>query len=351
MNKNNKKQNKLLILIPLALLLVWFTISGIGGPVFGKLSSVSSNDQVNFLPASADSTKVQNVIAKYQSSKSVPAIVVVTSNSKIGITQLMHYQGLDAKITAIKGVQPGKSGVLGPIPSKDGLAIEYVVQITDTNNINGTVKEIRSTVDNGLIVGDKAYVTGPAGIAADLINAFGGIDGILLFVAVGTVFVILLLVYRSIILPFLVLISAMFALTGAILVVYYLAKNNVIKLNGQSQGILSILVIGASTDYALLIISRYREALDHLQSRYDAVWRAVKFSFEPIIASASSKNKILATLYPKFRRKPKKHGFESLIAFNGLAYEEIGLNQIPRLEYSLDGVPYDQALKQLKGEA
>jgi RND superfamily putative drug exporter len=288
MNQKNKKQNKLLILIPLALLLVWFTISGIGGPVFGKLASVSSNDQVNFLPASADSTKVQNVIAKYQSSKSVPAIVVITSNSKIGTSQLIHYQALDPKITSIKGVQSGKAGVLGPIPSKDGLAVEYVIQITDTGNIGGVVKDIRSTVDAGLISGDKAYVTGPAGIAADLIKAFGGIDGILLFVAVGTVFVILLLVYRSIILPFLVLISAMFALTGAILVIYYLAKNNVIKLNGQSQGILSILVIGASTDYALLIISRYREALDHLQSRYDAVWRAVKFSFEPILASAST---------------------------------------------------------------
>jgi len=288
MNQKNKKQNKLLILIPLALLLVWFIISGIGGPVFGKLADVSSNDQVNFLPASADSTKVQNVIAKYQSSKSVPAIVVITSNSKIGITQLMHYQALDPKITSIKGVQSGKAGVLGPIPSKDGLAVEYVIQITDTGNIGGVIKDIRSTVDAGLIQGDKAYVTGPAGIAADLIKAFGGIDGILLFVAVGTVFVILLLVYRSIILPFLVLISAMFALTGAILVIYYLAKNNVIKLNGQSQGILSILVIGASTDYALLIISRYREALDHLQSRYDAAWRAIKFSFEPILASAST---------------------------------------------------------------
>jgi len=288
MNQKNKKQNKLLILIPLALLLVWFIISGIGGPVFGKLADVSSNDQVNFLPASADSTKVQNVIAKYQSSKSVPAIVVITSNSKIGITQLMHYQALDPKITSIKGVQSGKAGVLGPIPSKDGLAVEYVIQITDTGNIGGVIKDIRSTVDAGLIQGDKAYVTGPAGIAADLIKAFGGIDGILLFVAVGTVFVILLLVYRSIILPFLVLISAMFALTGAILVIYYLAKNNVIKLNGQSQGILSILVIGASTDYALLIISRYREALDHLQSRYDAAWRAIKFSLEPILASAST---------------------------------------------------------------
>ncbi|MEI7759122.1 MAG: efflux RND transporter permease subunit [bacterium] len=288
MNQKNKKQNKLLILIPLALLLVWFIISGIGGPVFGKLADVSSNDQVNFLPASADSTKVQNVIAKYQSSKSVPAIVVITSNSKIGTSQLIHYQALDPKITSIKGVQSGKAGVLGPIPSKDGLAVEYVIQITDTSNIGGVVKDIRSTVDAGLISGDKAYVTGPAGIAADLIKAFGGIDGILLFVAVGTVFVILLLVYRSIILPFLVLISAMFALTGAILVIYYLAKNNVIKLNGQSQGILSILVIGASTDYALLIISRYREALDHLQSRYDAAWRAIKFSFEPILASAST---------------------------------------------------------------
>jgi tRNA(Ile)-lysidine synthase TilS/MesJ len=68
------------------------------------------------------------------------------------------------------------------------------------------------------------------------------------------------------------------------------------------------------------------------------------------LTASSSKNAILETLYPRFRKKKKKHGFESLLAFNQQTYEEIGLNQVKRLEYSLDGVPYAQAIKQLKGE-
>jgi len=134
----------------------------------------------------------------------------------------------------------------------------------------------------------KSYVTGPAGLTGDLVLAFGGIDGILLLVAVIAVFVILLLVYRSVLLPFIVLITAMFALTGAILVVYQLALNNIVALNGQSQGILSILVIGAATDYSLLFIARYKEALQRVESKWQAILLAYKGALEPIAASAAT---------------------------------------------------------------
>ena len=90
-------------------------------------------------------------------------------------------------------------------------------------------------------------------------------------VALIAVLVILLIVYRSPIVPFFVLFTSVFALALASVVVYYLAKNDVIKLNGQSQGILSILVIGAATDYALLLVSRYREELRRHDDRYEAM--------------------------------------------------------------------------------
>ncbi len=286
--KKSKKYSKLLIIIPIVLVLIWLAIGGVGGPIFGKISDVSSNNQVNFLPASADSTKVQNQIGKFSNSKSIPAIIIVSSPKTISPAAYAHYRQLTYNFKNVPGVQSDPAGVIGPIPSKDGLAIEYVVEINDTAKLQTIIKNLRSTVSSNLINNDKSYVTGPAGLTSDLVDAFGGIDGILIYVAIGTVFIILLLVYRSIILPFLVLITAMLALTASILVVYYLAKNNVIKLNGQSQGILSILVIGASTDYSLLVISRFRESLDHLTSKYDAIKRAIKYSFEPIAASAST---------------------------------------------------------------
>ena len=94
-------------------------------------------------------------------------------------------------------------------------------------------------------LGLKGYVGGPGGLIADFAAAFAGIDGILLGVALLVVLVILLIVYRSPILPFAVLLSAVFGLSAASLVVYQLALNDVITLSGQSQGILFILVVGA----------------------------------------------------------------------------------------------------------
>jgi RND superfamily putative drug exporter len=131
-------------------------------------------------------------------------------------------------------------------------------------------------------------VTGPAGSIADLVEAFGGIDGVLLIVAVLVVLVILVVVYRSPSLPFAVIFTALFGLTAASLAVYHLAASGVIDLNGQSQGILFILVVGAATDYSLLLVARYREELTRHESVYQAMRVAWRRSFEPISASAGT---------------------------------------------------------------
>ena len=142
-----------------------------------------------------------------------------------------------------------------------------------------------NVVNKNISDNQKGYVTGPVGLASALFKAFAGIDGKLIYVTLVVVFVILLLVYRAIILPFLVLGTALFALSGAGLVVYHGVLWNWFKLNGQSQGILSILVIGACTDYSLLLTSRFREALTHHESKFEAMAFAWKRSFEPILAS------------------------------------------------------------------
>ena len=105
--------------------------------------------------------------------------------------------------------------------------------------------ELGATATSAGELGLQAWVTGPAGFVADLVTAFGGIDGVLLLVALGAVLLILVLVYRSPFLPFVVIFTAVFALCLAGLVVYNLAANGTLVLNGQSQGILSILVVGA----------------------------------------------------------------------------------------------------------
>ncbi|AMM30816.1 membrane protein [Sinomonas atrocyanea] len=278
-------------LFPALLVLAWFALSGLGGPTFGKLSSVSSSDQATFLPASAESTEVRAWQEKFTASTAIPALVVVEKDGTLSRDDLAALAPLGAKLASVAGVAPPAAGapssVVGPIPSKDSRAAEFIVPVADADQVRAVVSGLREaagTVPAGL----RAYVTGPAGLTADLVSAFGGIDGILLLVAVGAVFVILALVYRSVVLPFVVLFSAIAALCGAILAIYWFAKAGWITLNGQSQGILSILVIGAATDYALLLVARYREALHAVESRWDAMRRAWRAAFEPILASGAT---------------------------------------------------------------
>ena len=280
------------ITFPIVIIIVWLVLASFGGPTFGKLSSVSSNDQSAFLPSSAQSTKVQNLQASFAASTTLPAIVVLESDTPINPSVFPLLAVVGQKLQAVTGVAKptidSPVTVIGPIPSSDSKAVEYIVPVSDTNNLKTVVKDLRTTLNDNKPTGTTSYVTGPAGLGADLINAFGGIDGILLLVAVLAVFVILLMVYRAVLLPFIVLFTAMFALTAAILIVYAFASWGWIKLNGQSQGILSILVIGAATDYSLLLIARYKEALHHTKSKWDAVWSAYKSAFAPIAASAAT---------------------------------------------------------------
>lgn len=161
---------------------------------------------------------------------------------------------------------------------KDGETALFAV----ADQLRGEIKQ--SLTPAGL----KVYVTGPGGVFADFVVAFGGIDGILLGVALAVVFVILLVVYRSPVLPIAVLLTAVFGLALAALVVYPLAKNDVIELNGQSQGILFILVVGAATDYSLLLVSRYKEELHDYESKFQAMRIAWRAAIEPIAASAAT---------------------------------------------------------------
>lgn len=144
--------------------------------------------------------------------------------------------------------------------------------------------KLRGAVPDGITV----YITGPAGFSADLVAGFAGIDGLLLGVALLAVLIILVLVYRSFLLPLVVLSTSLFALCVALLVVWWLAKFEVLLLSGQTQGILFILVIGAATDYALLLVARFREELRVSQDKGVALLAAWKGSVEPIAASGGT---------------------------------------------------------------
>lgn len=172
--------------------------------------------------------------------------------------------------------------------SDDGEAVQVFIPIDSSGEVREIVEEIRTLVTDDLQAPLEGWVTGPAGFTSDLVKGFLGIDGLLLIVALVAVFVILVIVYRSPLLPILVLMTSTFALTVALLVVWWLAYAGVFVLNGQVQGILFILVIGAATDYALLYVARFREAIGEGEQRWNATLRAWKGSFEPILASGGT---------------------------------------------------------------
>lgn len=298
----------------------WLAVGSLGGMAQGQLSQVQTNDAAAFLPSSAESTRAAEASAAFTESEALPVLVVLEAEdggaldpAAIAAVQPVVDGLADV---ALPGADPaaGDPATLGDVlvgdpvvvPSEDGEALLVPLSLdadaadaslADDESVAGaTVQAVRDTLadelgataDSSGEAGLRAWVTGPGGFVADLTNAFGGIDGVLLLVALGAVLVILVLVYRSPFLPLAVILTAVFALCAAALAVYHLADAGVLTLNGQAQGILSILVVGASVDYALLIVARYREELRAVASPAAAMRRALRRSLEPITASAGT---------------------------------------------------------------
>lgn len=270
--------------IPSLLVLIWLVGGSIGGPTFGRIDEVATNDQSSFLPASAEATQVQERLADFTGGDTIPAVVVITGDGALSEDQ--QTQITDA-VTALGDVE-GVGEISPALISEDGEAAQVFVPIDTSGEVDATVEAVRTALADDLPDGLEAWVTGPAGFTADLVKGFLGIDGLLLGVALGAVFIILVIVYRSPLLPILVLLTSVFALCVAILTVFWLAKADIVVLNGQVQGILFILVIGAATDYALLYVARFREAIGSGLRRWDATVRAWKGAFEPIVASGGT---------------------------------------------------------------
>ncbi|MFD7459952.1 MULTISPECIES: MMPL family transporter [unclassified Streptomyces] len=274
------------LLVPLLLLAVWLGIGGTLGPFAGRLGEVATNDQAAFLPRSAESTEVIAEQRAFRQQETLPAVVVWTDDGNAPLADRR-----EAAADALTGLAdaPGVAGQVSPaLLSDDGKALRGVVPLRPdlADELPGTLERIRAAAER--VPGTTVQLAGPAATQADLSDAFAGIDGMLLGVALAAVLVILLLVYRSVLLPLVIILGSVFALGLACAVVYALADRDVLRVDGQVQGILSILVIGAATDYALLVTARYREELAARADRYAAVIAAVRRSWGAVVASAAT---------------------------------------------------------------
>ena len=296
--------------IAIVSILVWLSIGGFAGGAFSKISTVQENDNSAFLPDSAESTVAGEVLVKFssQDDQLFPALLLLLGDLNPATNAQAFERVNQYSATLLSKTLPatGKPlstyfarGVpLTPIPSADGKAILINAQLdfaVADANVDGEpifpkiIEFIREDMEKEFTsAGITTHVTGPAGLFADLFEAFGSIDTRLLQTTLIVVAIILIVVYRSPVLWILPLFTAASALGIATMIVYYLAREDIIDLNGQTQGILDVLVLGAATDYALLLIARYREELHQHQSRFEAMKIALRGVVEPIIASGST---------------------------------------------------------------
>ncbi|KAB1942707.1 MMPL family transporter [Micromonospora sp. ALFpr18c] len=273
-------------LIAVAVVLAWLVIGGVAGPYAGRLSEVATNDNAAFLPTDAEATRAQDLAGGFVDRETVPALVVYERRSGITDADRQQVSADAARFAQIPGVV---TPLPPPIPSEDGQALQIVVPVDDAEGeeIGAVVEQLRDITGDGR-GGLTVDVAGPAGLLADLIEVFSAIDGPLLLVTLVVVLIILLIVYRSPVLWIFPLLAVGMSYALASVFVYLLADADVVKLNGQAQGILTVLVFGAGTDYALLLIARYREELHRHDRPWDAMRTAWRGAAPAIIASGGT---------------------------------------------------------------
>ncbi len=267
--------------------LAFWVIAVMGlGSFAGKLTEVQNNEASSWLPGNAESTRALEKMEPFQDPNAIPTTVVYEKESGLTPQDLTALKEQAAELQQMDDVE-GK--VIGPIPSQDGQAAQTVVTFNlgadGWNRMPGIAEDIKdlSSVDGG-----NVYIAGSGGQAVDAAESFEGLDSTLLLAALSVVILLLLLTYRSPVLWILPIFSVVVALGTSLGLIYFLAKYADLTVNGQSQAIVSILVIGAGTDYALLLVARYREELRRHEDRHEAMAFAPHRATPAIIASAGT---------------------------------------------------------------
>ncbi|WP_112135651.1 MMPL family transporter [Glycomyces dulcitolivorans] len=270
-----------------AVIAVWIALLVPAGMLAGRLGEVEDNDNSAWLPADAESTEVAERVEDFMPAGTVPAIVVYERPGGVEDADLAKAEADAAAFASLDGVDGEPQG---PFVSEDGEAIQIVVPVhkgkEGWDGLGAIVDDMTEAAEGGP-EGLDFYVTGPAGNASDSIKAFSG-SGALTAITALVVVAILLLTYRSPVLPLLPLLTAGGALVGSEAVIYLLAKHAGLVVNNQTSFILTVLVFGAATDYALLLISRYREELRRHEDRHEAMAEALRRSSPAIVASAAT---------------------------------------------------------------
>ncbi|WP_224766906.1 MMPL family transporter [Janibacter melonis] len=232
------------------------------------------------LPRGYDSTAAAELREQLPEQDGTQALVLFTADEgtidKAELPELAKAAGLGEDATVV--------------PSEDGTAaITFVpIETTDSPKIRDAVRDLRAELGERTPDGITAEVTGPAGITADLAAVFDGADTRLLLSTASIVAVLLILTYRSPVLWIIPLTVIGVGDRTATVAATQVLERLGMTWDDSTTGILSVLVFGAGTNYALLLMSRYRDALRVTEDRREALTEALAKTFEPVLASATT---------------------------------------------------------------
>jgi RND superfamily putative drug exporter len=253
----------------------------------GKFEQAQKNETESFLPGGAESVKAFKINKRVFDRGDVAGAVIVYSRDS-GLTAGDRARIARDRVSLTVNPPRYVSRPTPPVFSRDGRAALMVANVTaqqgNSTKFKHAVEAVRDRVHRD-VAGPQVKVTGPAGYSLDAIKVFGDINGTLLLVTGLLVLVLLIVIYRSPIfwaIPFFTVIMAEASARG----IGYLLSEAGVTINGQSGGILPVLVFGAGTDYALLLVSRYREELRHVEDKHEALRRALTTAGPAVFASA-----------------------------------------------------------------
>jgi RND superfamily putative drug exporter len=282
-----------------AILGVWIVILVTIGSLAGKFEGAQENDPADYLPGKAESVKAIEELEEFPSGDIADAITVFSRDG--GLTPQDDAAIEQTRSTMNAERREGVAETGPPVVSGDGSTALLITPITVEDGTNEAGELLVDATDDikadleGLPSGLEAEVTGPAGFSADAIDVFDAIDGTLLYATALVVLILLIVIYRSPIfwlIPFFCVILAESTTQG----LGYLLAEAGVTVTGQSAGILSVLVFGAGTDYALLLVSRYREELRRHEDKHEAVRVAMRKAGPAILASGLTVMAALLTL-------------------------------------------------------
>jgi putative drug exporter of the RND superfamily len=266
----------------------WVLIAVVAGSFAGKFEKGQKNEQSSFLPGDAESVRALDQTERFASGDNAPVVVVYQREGGLTAADrakvVSDAQALDAKRP------PATGAFTGPIVSPDrttALLVSPVKPNGDADTLVDAVDAVRDRAYTGVPTGLEVKVTGPAGFSRDAIKVFGSINGTLLFGTALLVFVLLIAIYRSPIFWVIPLVSVVFAEVASRGIGYGLEQAGVV-VNGQTGGILPVLVFGAGTDYALLLVSRYREELRRTDDKHVAAATAMRRAGPAVLASGTT---------------------------------------------------------------